>query len=101
MIISISDTCSPLILSSRLPYQMNRYETEALMFDPESRRGKSTAADVFFLFVLCFFVFSLPIWVYKCAWCLFFTESLCLMEKRKNKQGEKKHQAALLYPFHA
>lgn len=62
---------------------MNLYETEALTIDPESRGGESTAADVFFSLFFC----SLPIWVHKCAWCLFFTESLCPTEKEKNKQG--------------
>lgn len=35
---------------------MNLYETEALMFDPESRRSESTAADVsFFVYFFLFF----------------------------------------------
>lgn len=64
---------------------MNLYETEALTFDPESRRGESTAADVFFFFL---FVFSsLPVWVDKCAWCLFYGESI--LWKKKNKRGEE------------
>lgn len=78
---------------------MNLYETEALTFDPESWRGESTAADVFFFSFL--FFSSLPVWVDQCAWCLFFMESLYLMEKEKRASKEKKHQTALLYPFHA
>lgn len=39
---------------------MNLYETEALTFDPESRRVESTAADVLFVFFLFVFVVFPP-----------------------------------------
>lgn len=62
---------------------MNLYETEALTFDPESRRGESTAADVyFFLLVFC----SPPVWVKYMCMVPFFMESY---GKKKNKQGVK------------
>lgn len=75
---------------------MNLYETEALTFDPESRRGESTAADVFFSIFFC----SLHVWVDKCAWCLFLWRVSLSYGKRKTSKEKKTHQAALLYPFH-
>lgn len=78
---------------SRLPLQMSLNETEALMFDPESRERWIYSCwwnFFFFLFVFC----SLPVWVDKSAWCLF-------SYGQKEQARRKKHQAALLYPFHA
>lgn len=60
------------------------------MFDPESRRGESTAADVYFFFLFC----SLPVWVDKCAWCLFYGESLSY-EKKKQKQARREKKPHL------
>lgn len=56
-----------------MPYQMNLYETEALTFDPERRRrGIDSCWCIFFYFCLVLFVLrSRPVWVDKCAWCLF------------------------------
>lgn len=72
---------------------MNLYETEALMFDPERGRDEPATADVFsFLFFLC----SLPVWVDKCAWCLFYGESVFTQKENKQRGGNKTHHAARL-----
>lgn len=54
---------------------------------------------LFFSLFLGLVLFS-PIWVDKCAWCLFM-ESLRLMEKEKSKQGgNKKKTIGLLFFIH-
>lgn len=63
---------------------MNLYETEALMFDPESRSGESTAADVYFFFFFVLFPSGL-INVHGA----FFMESLCLMKKKEKTSKER------------
>lgn len=76
---------------------MNLCETEALTFDPESRRRLNLQLLMFFCFFFkfphffSFFFLSLPlsllIWVGKCAWCLFGGE--VSVWKKKNEHGGK------------
>lgn len=56
-------------------------------------RVESTAADGFCFLFFLFVCRSLPVWVDKSAWCLFYGQ--------KEQARWKKHQAAVLYPFHA
>lgn len=75
---------------------MNLCETEALTFDPESRRRLNLQLLMIFFFWFFFkpphFFFSLSlsllIWVGKCAWCLFGGE-VSVLWKKKNEHGGK------------
>lgn len=73
---------------------MNLYETEALTFDPESRRGEPTAADVFFF---CFVLFPSGLINVHGA---FFLWRVSVLWKKKNKQGGKKKNIRLLCFIH-
>lgn len=73
---------------------MNLYETEALTFDPESRRGESTAADVFFFsflfvfFLVCFC--SLPSGSINVHGAFLWRVSVLWKKKKANTEREKK-----------